>query len=190
MSDSLQDASPQAAAEPPATGTARWPRVIGILGLIVGALMFIDQLDDLLLLPLLRSESWWRGLVGDELAALISRWMPPAPWLIFVSLVGMTLGAVLFVGGLRLNSGRRSGAALCRTWAWLALAWLAVEMGAAAWWLSRYAGELSELAPGVWQAPAILGLGLAMVILAAFPVFLLSWFSRPAIKAQLAGWPQ
>lgn len=43
---------------------------------------------------------------------------------------------------------------------------------------------------GEWQGAAAFGVLAALILLAAFPVFLLSWFSRAEIKAQLAGWPQ
>lgn len=176
--------------ETAASETRRWPRVVGTVGIIAGVLMFLDKLDDLLMLPLLRSGDWWASMLGEELAADVMGWMPPTAWIVVASLIGMALGALLFVGALRLRRGRRSGVALCRTWSWLAITWLLVEMSRVLWWFSGHAGELEELAPGDWQGSAALGILAALVVLAAFPVFLLSWFSKPAIKAQLAGWPQ
>lgn len=184
--DSSGLASPEVA-ESGDLETPRWPRVVGTIGIIAGALMFLDKLDDLLLLPVLRSRDWWARLLGEELGEQVVRWMPSGAWIAGASLIGMTLGALLVVGALRLRRGRRSGVALCRAWSWLAIVWLVIEMSQSLWWLSGHAAELQELARGDWQGAAVLGILLAIVALAALPVFLLSWFSRPVVKAQFAG---
>ena len=192
MLESPESPSPETPGTPETaeSETRRWPRVVGTIGIIAGVLMFLDKLDDVVMLPLLRSGDWWANLLGKELADYVMGWMPSTPWIVAASLIGMALGALLFVGGLQLRRCRRSGVTLCRTWSWLAIAWLLVEMSRVLWWFSGHADELRALAPGDWQGSAVFGILVALIVLAAFPVFLLSWFSRPAIRAQLAGWPQ
>ncbi len=193
MSDILEPPGAEIgeAPETAESGARRWPRVLGTLGIIVGALMFLDKLGDLVMLPVMWSRDWWAGLLGVEIADLVVRWMPPKIWVFGVSLIGMLLGGLLVVGGLRLRRGMRSGVELCRMWSWLAVAWLAVEMGGALWWMAGHVGEIRKLAPGAdWESSVVFGILLTLIIMAAFPVFLLIWFSRPEIKAQLAGWPR
>lgn len=193
MAEVPEFSSPERSGTPEAAvaGTARWPRVIGTLGIIVGALMFIDKMDDLLMLPLMRSREWWAGLMGGEMADLVIRWIPSPIWIVVASSIGMVLGALLVVGALRLRRGRRSGVELCRAWSWLAIGWLLVEVGAAVLWMFIHAAELRQLAPSAdWEGSTALAILLVLIIMAAFPVFLLSWFSRPEIKAQFAAWPR
>lgn len=165
----------------------RWPRVVGTIGIVVAVIMFVDKFDDLLMLPWLQSREWWVGLVGEGLATDILRWMPPSSWIAFASVIGMALGALLFVGALKIRRRHRSGVALCRIWAWLAIVWLLVELSLSLWWVSGLIGELAP--PGEVLGPALFTIVVILAVILAFPVFLLSWFNRPVIKAQLAAWP-
>jgi hypothetical protein len=173
----------------PASPPTRWPRVLGTLGIILGALSILDQLDDLVLMPMLRSPSSWNRLVGPDLGEEIVRWMPPPAWLTASALLGIALGALLLVGSLRLRRRRRSGASLTRTWAWLAIAWLVVEIATSWAWLARYAGELDDLSSAAWRVPAALGIVIAFALLAVYPIFLLIWFARTPIQSEVASWP-
>ncbi len=56
------------------------------------------------------------------------------------------------------------------------------------WWLERIGPRLSALAPAGWQGYAVLGILLAVVLMLAFPVFLLVWLSRPAVRQETAHW--
>lgn len=171
---------------PPAS---RWPRVLGTLGLAVGVLMVIDQLGDLLFLPLLHSDAWWRGLVEERLAHQIADWLPPTAWWVTSRIAGLLLGALLLAAAWRLRRRRRSGASWCNAWAWLALAWLAVEAGLSLSWLYRHLDELLELAPGTPAGTTVVATLSAYGALAIFPVCLLLWLSREESRRQIAGWP-
>lgn len=165
----------------------RWPGVVGVTGIVLAILMFIDKLDDLVI-PLLWSPDDWRGLLDPGEAELVVGLMPPMTWMAPASLIGMALAAVLFVGSLRLRRRLRSGVDLCRRWSWLAIAWAGIEIAVAIWWLQVNAAALSSLAGGEWQAPALVGILAALVVMLAFPVFLLVWFSRPPVRAEYATW--
>ena len=39
-----------------------------------------------------------------------------------------------------------------------------------------------------WQAATALGIGFALVLLLAFPVFLLVWLARPEVRAEYSSW--
>ncbi len=80
----------------------RWPGVVGVTGIVLAILMFIDNLDDLVI-PLLWSPDDWRGLLGPGEAELVMGLMPPMSWMVPISLIGMALAVVLFLGSLRLR---------------------------------------------------------------------------------------
>ena len=105
------------------------------------------------------------------------------------SVVHMALAILLFTGSWALRGRRRSAVAKCRAWATLAIAWVAVEIGWAIWWLSRFTGEIMGVAQATWRGYAAFGITAALVILLAFPVFLLTWLSRSHVRAEYEAWP-
>ena len=54
---------------------SRWPEVIGISGLILSVIMFVDKLDDLVTLTWTEEQS--ARFVGADLADVIVRALPP-----------------------------------------------------------------------------------------------------------------
>jgi len=110
-----------------AEGPSRWPLTLGAIGIVVGIIMILDQVDDLLL-PLFWNTEEWRQLVGRDLADFLVRSLPSRSWMVTTSLVKMALGALLMAGSVSLRRRRRLGVTLCRSWAGLAIAWLVVEM--------------------------------------------------------------
>ena len=164
-----------------------WPRVIGTIGIVLGVLIFLDQLDDLWTQSMWTEEDWGR-FFSPDLAALTAAALRPTGWRLASTLIEMGLGVLLVVGSVGLHRRRRSGIALCRAWAWVAVAWALAEIGWAVWLLSRYAGDVRDASIGSWQVAVALGLGLALVLLLAFPLFLLAWFGRPAVQDEVASW--
>ena len=173
-----------------AQAEARWPRVLGTLGIVIAVLIFIDKLDDLVMIPMLHSRSWWGGMLGQELGDQIVGWMPSRAWLVASSVIGMGLGLLLFIASLRLRRGLNSGVSLSRTWAWLAIAWLIVETVRTSTWMASHAGEIDAMgSTAVWMQYATVGIVITFAVLLAYPVFLLVWFARPQVQAVVADWP-
>jgi hypothetical protein len=157
---------------------SRWPGVVGTIGVILGVLMFIDKIDDLLLIQFLRSEEKWSAMVGPELAEFIVGVIPPVSWMVSSGLIGMALAILLIVGSVRLRRRRQSGIALCRTWSWLAIAWVGIEMARAFWWFRIHGDEVGRFASSGWEGIAYFSVAVAFLVLLAYPVFLLVWLSR------------
>lgn len=174
---------------PPTASTAspQWPRVIGTIGIILGIIIFLDQVDDLLLLRW--TEEDWRRIFAPDIAALIGQATPSVGWRLFSSVIQMGLGVLLFVGSLALRRRSRSGVFVCRLWAWLAIGWTVLTIGWAIWWLQRHAGEISGLSDVSWQGYATFGIVLALVLLLAYPVFLLVWLSKRDVQTEYKTWP-
>ena len=71
----------------------------------------------------------------------------------------------------------------------LAIGWVVLEMGWAIWWLSRYTGQIMGIPPATLQGYAAFGIAVALVVLLAFPVFLLIWLARIDVRAEYEAWP-
>lgn len=165
----------------------RWPRVIGTIGIVLGVLIFLDQIDDLWM-GLTWTEEDWRRFLSPEMAELVVETLRPRGWQLASIVTQMGLGLLLVAGSLRMHRRRPSGVSLCRSWACLAIAWAMADIGWAVWLLSRYAGEIPGTSIVSWQTAATLGIGFALLLMIAFPVFLLVWLARPDVKTEYASW--
>jgi hypothetical protein len=178
-----------------ATGASRstkaprpgWPRVIGTIGTVLGILIFVDQIDDIWI-GLTWTEEDWQQLFAPRIAELMTAALRPKGWQLASIAIQMGLGLMLVAGSIGLHKRRRSGVALCRSWAWLAIAWAAADIGRAVWLLFRYTGEIPGTSIVSGQTAATLGIGFALVLLLAFPVFLLVWLARPEVKTEYSSW--
>jgi hypothetical protein len=168
------------------SNSPRWPAVIGTLGIVLGVVLLLDKIDDVLTLSWTAQD--WGRIFAPDLADLIARSMPPVAWRVFSAAVQIALAALLIGGSVALRRRARSGVRLCRLWAWLAVVWIVVSMGRSVWWLQQHGGELPASPSIVWGF-AVMGIAFATVLLLAFPVFLLVWLSRPAVRGEYATWP-
>jgi len=168
---------------------SKWPMVLGTLGVVLGALMILDTLDDLLF-QLSWNEEDWAGWVGADLARSIVVSMPPFAWAFLSAVVQICLGAYLVAGSLRLRRRQASGIEMCRTWAKVTVAWVIVSMGLALWWIGRFAGDIAGVTQAQVDSAAAWGVALAAVFLLAYPLFLLYWISKDAIQSETAAWAQ
>ncbi|MEB3323327.1 MAG: hypothetical protein VKI81_10940 [Synechococcaceae cyanobacterium] len=163
--------------------TPRWPTVIGTIGIVVGVLLILDNVDDLLLLEW--TEADWRRLVGPYIADMVVRAMPSVGWRLATAAVEIGLGTVLVVGSVGVRRREARGVTLCRVWAWLAIVWVLVGAGRGAFWLQRHGADLPAMAT---SGPVVFALLLSVVLLLAFPVFLLAWFSSATVRHEIETW--
>ena len=168
---------------------SKWPMVLGTLGVVLGALMVLDTLDDLLF-QLFWNEEDWAAWGGADIARSIVASMPPLAWALFSTVVQIGLGVYLVAGSLRLRRRRVSGVEMCRTWARVTVAWIIVSMGLALWWVGRIAGDFPGATQAEVESAALVGVALASLLLLAYPLFLLYWCSKDAIQGETAAWAQ
>jgi hypothetical protein len=158
-----------AAATARATGTV-WPRALGAVSmLLAGKLLFWEVWS--------QTSPLWKRLFRVE-------WSVTARDVLLHALVG-ALGVLLMVAGWLLWH-RRRGAAVCHliyavAFVIATLGWPVLASSATLFWqglsgLSRY-----------YYLALMVGSGLLAL---AFPVFLLVWFLRPKIRAQVKSWSQ
>ena len=165
---------------------ARWPVNIGSIGVLLGLLFVIDKVDDLMTLQWAVAD--WERIFAPDIADLIVRSMPPAAWRVTSALVELALAAFLIFGSLGLRRRQPASVARLRLWAWLAIGWAVVVVGWGWWWLQRQGGLSSVTGIEHWQGYAVFGLAVAVLLLLAFPVFLLVWFARPDVRAEYEAW--
>lgn len=184
--DSTSPASgvPTGAASPQ---TPLWPGVVGFLGIVVALVLFVDKAEDLLT-PWLWSQRDWRQRFTPDIAGLVAETMPPVQWTLPASFVGLALAVLLLLGSIRVLRRRRSGVLLCRTWARLAILWGLIEIVVASILLQRLALDAPQLVPEGWAGAVASGIFLALVMILAFPLFLLLWFHRSSIRRETESW--
>jgi hypothetical protein len=160
-----------AAATARATGTV-WPRALGAVSMLLGGKLLFGSLWS-------ASYPVWNSLLQIQWPMSAN-----APSVIFHALGG-ALGGLLMVAGWLLWH-RRRGAAVCHliyavAFVIATLGWPVLASSATLFWqglsgLSRY-----------YYLALMVGSGLLAL---AFPVFLLVWFLRPKIRAQVKSWSQ
>jgi hypothetical protein len=164
----------------------RWPTVIGTIGIVIGIVLLIDTADDMLTLRWTAED--WRRVFAPQITDGIARAMPSVGMRILSTVVQVALAALLIVGSLALRRRSSAGVAHCRLWAWLAVAWIVIQVARGAVWLRRFGDDLPSVGAVTPHAYALFAGALAVAILLAFPVFLLVWLSRPTVRAEFERW--
>ncbi len=166
---------------------ARWPNVIGNIGLVTGALMVLDQLGDLTTLFYFNPATLERWF-APEIAELTLALLPPPGWTVLSALIGLVLGALVIIGSLRIKSHLRSGVELTTWWAWLAIVWVLTESVLVIGRMVAGAEHLTALVPGQWETATAISLPIALAVVLAYPIFLLYWFRRADVRREYEGW--
>jgi hypothetical protein len=166
----------------------RWPTVIGTIGIVIGIILLIDTVDDVVILGWTAED--WRRIFAPHVADLIARAVPSFGMRVLAAVTKIGLGTLLIVGSIGLRHRRRIGIPLSRLWAWLAIVWLALRTVREVVWFRQHGGELPPIGAVSPQVYVSLAAALAAAMLLAFPVFLLVWLSRPAVRAEYESWPR
>ena len=173
--------------ESAATYRSRWPGVLGLIGMIIAALMFWDELGELIQVFTWDEQDWVR-MLGAETAALIEKFAPPLGYQVASALITLELSILLFAASILLFRRQRAGVTLARVWAWLVLPWLAIQLLLVLTWMKQYLAGLLRPEWQVSEGTIVAWTVFVFLILAAYPVFLLVWLGRPAIRGEYAAW--
>jgi len=166
---------------------ARWPGVLGTVGIIIAVLTFWDELSELIRLFTWGEEDWVR-MLGTETARMVQEFAPPLGFVIASAVINLELAILLFVGSVLLIRRSRAGVSCCRVWAFLALPWLAAQLLLVLTWMRTHLPGLLRPEWHVDEATIVFWTIIAFMVIAIFPVFLLVWFARPTVKAEYATW--
>ena len=172
---------------------SKWPTVFGVIGIILGALGLLGSCCGVIW-PLVwpRYIQWLEGMEGvsEQQIAMAKAGMLPAAWMVPASLVGLVLSVILMVGAIRLLRRLSSGIGLCKFWAWFTIPWS----------LASFVVNLllqARIPKGDQPVGAVaqyLGLGVGgcwvLVIGVVLPLFMLYWFTREPVRAEIAAWDE
>jgi hypothetical protein len=181
---------------PSAVRSPAWPTVIGVIAIVFGVLGAIGGLWGVVGLAVMRRFGF--GLWAKvEVADAVRGW---AAWTIPLSAVAAVLGLMLLAGGVGLLRRRRWARTALVRWASLKIP-LVVASGMLGWLVQQqvWQTQSSVMAAGggfpqtavsstAVAAFATFGLVLGTIWGWALPVFVLIWFARGPIKAQVSTW--
>lgn len=166
----------------------KWPTVIGVIGLILGVLGVLGAVWGALAPFIVPALFGADSQIVTNSPALHGPWMPFA---VAANLYGLGVSVMLIIGAMLLLRWRPSAVTAFRLWAVNSL--IATVMG--------FAIAIGSALPQLEQAQAQMGGGSAfmmpmMVVFmlfgfamsAAMPVFVLIWFSRAKVKADVVRW--
>lgn len=179
------------------TRVSRWPGVIGTICIILGVAAFLQGGFGILMVVFMRGfvdmsgspELEAQAAVGDEffLQNMIS------------NAGSMALALLVFVGGIMLLQRRRIAAKLLCSWAIAKILWSFVG-GYIGYQVASKTVEMTQAAQSQPTNPAgpdiaamvqsfsVLMVGAGVCWLWILPVFILIWFARQPIKAEIANW--
>jgi len=163
--------------------------VIGIIGIVysslgvlggccgIGAMYFMPDLIE-----------WIEDFLPAEQAEAMGTIDEPSAWMIVSSVVAVGLAAFLLTGSIRVLRRRASGVQTCKIWAVVSIPWTVVAL-VIGW---TYQPDVPTTQDAAYASGMMIGnvVGSCGGLLFgwAFPIFLLIWFSRSKIKAEVAEW--
>lgn len=169
-----------------------WPKVIGIIAIVLGSLGILGGVY---------------GVFTPQLLGFFESLMPPgqeggfealeqhAGWTVATSLVGMAVAALLLVGGIGLAKRRPGSVAMCRVWSVLKIVLVLVNSAVAYRLMLTQFDAMGQsgpgampMGPGFGKVIAMFGVVVGLAWGWALPVFLLIWLGRGKIKAETSGW--
>ncbi len=167
-----------------------WPTILGVIAIVFGCL---GMLQGVLTLFTRMTMDFASGIAGDQPQfAVVRKWMP---WTIGMGVAGGVIAAILLFAGIQLIRRKPASAGLIRGWAIIKIIYalpatgvgliMQLEQAAA---VSQQAGVAGAFAPG---SLSIIGVGSSIVgglWLLAFPVFVLFWFRRDAVREEIGRW--
>lgn len=194
----MDDTTPPPA--PPASGDSKpsqWPKLIGIIGILFGALALLQSAMAPLMIPFTRKSM--ESTIGDDEAMLekLDAYMTDLTALSTLSaIIFALLAIVLIVGGVLLIKRQRAAKHLLLAWAVIKIvAGLFINFKnygltktQLEFLMPTMEGSGSEALNNITNISATVGLIGGSIWLIALPVFLLIWFSRARIRRETAQW--
>ncbi len=176
-----------------------WPMVIGVIAIIFGSLAILQGCLGAVSTLFMSSLS---GLMPAEQATMFDAMDDLKPWMIIGAVLTLALGILLLVAGIGLVRRRAWSPTACMVWAGIKMMFVVgntilADMVQQAQFEAMQ--EVMQQDPNMPAGmPAMMGsffqvFGVFTIVLGilwgwALPVFLLIWFSRSKIKAEVARW--
>ena len=168
-----------------------WPKVIGIICVVLGGLGILGAASSALGPAI---SNFFASMMPDDQANVMEVTKEYQPWTMIIALLQGILAVLLLAGGIGLLQRRRWGIAVSMVWAVLRM--LLVVASAILSYdvviktieaMSQQSGA-PALSDEFAEVVAIVGAVFTLLWGWALPVFLLIWFTRGRIKAETAAW--
>ncbi|HMQ15039.1 MAG TPA: hypothetical protein PKC49_03610 [Phycisphaerae bacterium] len=176
---------------PGARPATKWPLVIGVIAIVLGALQVLNAaMSPLGLLITEQMEQIAPGAAAQ--AEVMRHW---TAWIILTAVVGLILGSFQVVWAIMMVRRRSACRRLAFAWAWLALLSAIVQaammypMQLEMFEAMESGGQFrSPMPPGFGPLMAVLTAVMTLVMGAALPVFVLIWLRRRRIREEVQAW--
>lgn len=172
---------------PPAPKAPVWPTVIGVIAIVYGGLNILCGLFGML------SSEMFSGFGGSPSAASSPELEGLRPSTIVMGVISTALMAVLVVIGIGILRRQRWSMTAARAWAVAEI--VASLVGMVVGYKAQQAVAAGMAAgPGGGPPPAMMagmmmvGMVVGLIVACSLPIFLLIWFGRAKIKAEVAAW--
>ena len=174
--------------EPPDV-PSRWPMVFGVIGIIIASFGLLGGCCGIGLASMWPAYvDWLSNFVADDKMIEAMRLMrPPLAWTVLSGILGLVIAVLLMIGSIRLIRRNASGVTVCKIWAWINIPWTLIAVPVSIMIQPQMPPDLQQGALGM-QAGAVIGPCIGVVWGLAFPIVMLIWFARRAIKDDVRGW--
>ncbi len=166
-----------------------WPKVIGVVCIVLGALGVLGGLWQAVA-PLLMEAMLGSLAQTPEMKATIQVQKDHMVWLLLAALLGIAGAIMLLIGGAGLCMQRRWGHMMLKVY--IPFRIVVVVLASVLTWVvteaTHKAMATSGTAPPLSSAVLVVSLAFGLAWGWAMPVFLWIWFSRSKVKALVSAW--
>ncbi len=176
-----------------------WPMVIGVIAIIFGSLAILQGCVGAVSSLFMSSLS---AIVPAEQAAVYDAMEDLKPWMIMGAVLTLALGILQLVAGIGLVRRRSWSPTACMVWAGIKMMFVVgntilADMAQQAQFEAmqemmqqdpNMPAGASAMMDSFMQVFGVFAIVVGILWGWALPIFLLSWFSRSKIKAEVAGW--
>ncbi len=168
--------------------SSNWPRVIGIIAIVVGSCGILVGISGSFTLPIVR---WSTSMSPPGQNVGLENLEQHSTWFVLTSILSSAVALFLLPAGICLLGRRRAAVNLCRFWALTKIMYVVFNsIVAAAIQQEQFAAMQGTAGLPGWFFGVTGGFTILVGLIWgwALPVFLLVWFSRKNVRAEVAGW--
>lgn len=174
--------------EPPDV-PSRWPMVFGVIGIIIASFGLLGACCGMVM-PL----AWpayvdliAKFLPDEKIVEAMRHMRPPIAWTLLSSVLGLATAILLLTGSIKLIRRNASGVSMCKLWAWIIIPWTLIAIPVSMMIQPQMPPDLQRGGLNM-QVGAGMGACFGVVWGLTFPIVMLIWFARRAVKDEVRGW--
>ncbi len=198
MDKPLDETPPPLPTHISATPGSGWPKTLGIITMVFGALGSLGGLVSVINPFLLRKQLESYVQMGADAAAVDAYIDKMVPYQITLSVLTFTAGLLLLAGGITLLKKRVIAVKLLLAWGVYKIG-IGIHTTIQGFPMAReqmeimqssnaFGGDAAESIGQITSIATTFGLIASLVWVAVLPVFLFVWFSRAKIREQVKAW--